>query len=213
MIVKAVNKNYCNQIAGLFCSDQSNPELCKQSLYQRLITDLNDYVFENSFLPNLEYGRFYKMRYWNFREYGNSTRWNVEVIDIITNQREEAEWSYPARMPIYGKLAGVASNHKFDIVSQNNSYNNLNVGDVRIVHNRFKPSYGIVFVPTGVGGSGGTGPGTGSGSGGGQIQLEPEPTPGGMSPTGETAFDFGELLSNPLVLIGLAIGVYVLLKD
>src|SRR3972149_10959826 len=178
MITKSVNKNLCNQIATIFCAEQSNPAICKQSLYQRLITDLTDYAFENGFLPNINEGRFYKMRYWNFRVQPGLSKWNVELIDLITNERFEGEWSYPA-YPAISKLASTAASHQYIIISQNNTYSAENVTDTRIVWNRFKPGYGIVYVPAGVGGSGGTGTGGGytPPGGGGQIQKQPPAGP------------------------------------
>jgi hypothetical protein len=73
----------------------------------------------------------------------------------------------------------------------------------RVYYNKLDPTYGISYVPSSVGGGGG-----------GEIVITPPPVvPTQPEQTTNTGFDFESLLSNPIVLIGLAVGVYLLVKD
>lgn len=211
MVTKSIYKTYSNQIAKLFCKDDPNKILCEASIIQRLNTYLDDYTYPY-FIAKINSGRIYITNAENFKDYG----FRIVITDIITGERSTAWWELPYKYPYLSKIPGKLLQHQFNIISQNKTFTESDKSDIRITWNPLKPAYGITYVPQQVpgytppsitpGGGGGTG-------GGGQIQVIPgsnttpiqTPDPGGI--------DFGSLLSNPIVLIGGGLVLYLLLKD
>ena len=209
MVTNSLYKNYSNQIAKLFCTEQVNKILCEASISERLNTYLDDYTYP-IFLSRLAQGRGYITNVEAFQNNG----FRVVLIDLITGERVTAWWDIPYSMPYYGKLAGKLLSHKYEIISANKTFSQQNATDIRITWNAIKPSYGITFVPgnvgTGGGGSSGSGGSGSGGGGGGQITQ----TGSGQTQAQTQAaggFNFQEILSNPLILVGVGLAFYFLL--
>jgi hypothetical protein len=106
----------------------------------------------------------------------------------------------------FQQITNALISYNYEIIKGSNVFDSGNYMEKRVYYNKLDPTYGISYVPGSVGG-GGTG-------GGGGIIITPEPVvPTQPEQTTSTGFDFESLLSNPIVLIGLAVGVYLLVKD
>lgn len=208
MVINQTYKNYSSQIAELFCKDQQNKSLCKASLTERLNTFLDDYTYPY-FLSKLNSGRTYITNLEAFQNKG----FRIVVTDLITGDRATAWWNIDFNYPYLSKLPGILLQHNFNIISANKTFSELNKSDVRITYNPLKPSYGITFVPGSVGqGNGTPGGGVPGGTpGGGNISITPNQP--AANPAVQSGFDFSSLLSNPAVLIGGGIVLYLLFKD
>lgn len=205
MVTNSTYKSYSTQIAKLFCKESENKILCEAGIIERLNTYLDNNVYP-VFLSKLNSGRVYVTNAENFKDYG----FRIVVTDIITGDRETAWWEMPYRMPYLSKVPGKLLQHNFNIISSNKTFDDANKNDIRITWNPLKPSYGITFVPQQVPGY--TPPSITPGGGGGQIQITPTPATPVQTPD-PGGIDFGSLLSNPLVLVGAGIVLFLLLKD
>lgn len=175
MLTNPVYKNYCRQIAALFCQSEVNPEVCKASVAQRMINELTDYAFENSFLPNLGSGRHYILeitKMFNAPSGESKTVMEYKVTDVITGLTA-ATWEDTAgRMPVYSKIPGMLGEDGFTVVSANKLFSQLDYKDKRIVYKANVPGYGILFVAQ----TGGTEPGGGVTPGGTIVKQQSIPT-------------------------------------
>lgn len=211
MVTNPTYKNYSTQIAKLFCKEDTNKILCEAGIIERLNTYLDNNTYP-VFLAKLNSGRIYITNAENFKDYG----FRIVITDIITGERSTAWWEVPYKYPYLSKIPGKLLQHQFNIISQNKTFSETDKSDIRITWNPIKPAYGITYVPQQVPGYTPPSiiPGGNGGGGGGQIQIIPTqkpttpvqtPDPGGI--------DFSSLLSNPIVLIGGGLVLYLLLKD
>ena len=206
MVTNSTYKSYSNQIAELFCKESNNKTLCKAGIIERLNTYLDNNVYP-IFLSKLNTGRTYITNAEAFKDYG----FRIVITDIITGERQTAWWEIPYRMPYLSKIPNKLLNHQYNIISDNKTFTSENKSDYRITWNPLKPTYGINYVPNQVPGY--TPPNVvPGGGGGGQIQITPTPSqpvntpdPGGI--------DFGSLLSNPILLVGAGLVLFLLMKD
>ena len=207
VVTNSTYKSYSNQIAELFCKESNNKTLCKAGIIERLNTYLNNNVYP-IFLSKLNTGRTYITNAEAFKDYG----FRIVITDIITGERQTAWWEIPYRMPYLSKLPGKLLQHQYNIISDNKTFTSENKSDYRITWNPLKPTYGINYVPNQVPGY--TPPNIipGGGGGGGQIQITPQPVQQTPVQT-KSSFDFGGLLSDPIVLIGAGLVLFLLLKD
>jgi hypothetical protein len=207
MVTSQLYKSYSTQIAKLFCVNDPNKVLCEASLINRLNTYLDDYTYPY-FLAKLNSGRQYITNLEQFQNKG----FRIVLTDLITGDRVTAWWEVPYNMPYYGILPGKLLSHQYNIISANKTFNAENKSDIRITHNPVKATYGITFVPSQVPGynppqnnpPGNDPPG---------IKIIPNQTPATEPTKTGLNFDFGEILSNPILLIGGGIALYLLLKD
>lgn len=203
MVTNSTYKNYSTQIAKLFCKEETNKILCEAGIIERL----NTYLDNNSypvFLAKLNSGRTYITNAENFKDYG----FRIVITDIITGERSTAWWELPYKYPYLSKIPGKLLQHQFNIISQNKTFSESDKSDYRITWNPLKVNYGINYVPQQVPGY--TPPNIIPGGGGGQIQVTPQPAtpvqtpdPGGI----------GSIFSNPIVLVGAGVVLFLLLKD
>jgi hypothetical protein len=210
MVTKTTYKNYSNQIAKLFCKDDLNKVLCEASIINRLNNFLDDYTYPY-FLAKLNSGRQYIINLEQFQNKG----FRIVLTDLITGERQTAWWDIAYNLPYLSKLPGKLLNHQFNIISANKTFTEADKTDYRITWNPLKANYGITFVPSQVPGYNPPGGGGGGyvppgGGGGGGIQITPGEVPGVNVPA-MSGFDFGELLKNPIVLIGAGLAAYFLL--
>lgn len=202
MLTKTVNKNLANEIAGLFCSGGANPAVCKQTVANRLIQNLTDHIFESSFLPNLDKGRFYIFeikRMFNAPSGESKTVMEYQLTDVITGEVLHAWEDTAGKMPVYSKVPSMLYEDKLAIVSLNNTFSSTDYRQPRIVHAQYAQPYGIVFVPS-------TPPGSlpppGVDPGQGTIQYPSQPSTPGVTVPVETGFDLKSLLIPALILGG-----------
>jgi hypothetical protein len=219
MITNSTYLTYAAQIAELFCENEQNKSICQAIVAQRIINSFSNATFENSFLPNLQNGRFYLLRITNITE-GMKTKIYFDFQDVITGDygSDTVESIIPKDL-IYSYIPSLLRTKGFNPISENNVYTSGDFMDVRTAWNVNAPTYGIVFVPgnitpPGGGGSGGGGGEPGSGGGGGVITYN---TPAqqqqmNLQPAGN-GFDLSGLLNNPIVLIAGAALIYFILKD
>ncbi len=206
MVTNNTYKNYSRQIAKLFCSDQENKIICEASITERLNTFLDDYTYPY-FLAKLNSGRIYITNLENFQNKG----FRIVLVDLITGERQTAWWDIEYNMPYYGKLPGKLLRHSYNVISANKLFTQSDATDVRITWNPTKTNYGITFVPVQVPGY--TPPGSTPGNNPPGIQIVPNPPVQTPSSPVNTEFNFDDLLSNPLVLIGGGVLLFFLLKD
>jgi len=206
MLTNNTYKNYSNQIAALFCSESDNKVLCTASVSERLKTFLDDVTFP-VFLSKLsEGGRMYITTFEQFQNRG----FRIVLVDLITGERTTAWWEVPYNYPYLGILPGKLSSHRYEIISQNKTYNELNKGDVRITYNSLKPGYGITFVPytpPGVVPGGGT---PGGGPPGGTIKTTPPVVPD--LPVNKAGLFPDMDMTTILIIGGVGIAAWYLLK-
>jgi hypothetical protein len=211
MVTNSTYKSYSNQIAKHFCKDDPNKILCEAAIINRLNSFLDDYTYPY-FLAKLNQGRQYITELQNFQNKG----FRIVITDLISGEQVSAWWDIPYNYPYLGQLPGKLLSHNFNIISANKTFNEANKSDVRITWNPTKPTYGITFVPQQVPGynppSGGGSTYVPPGSGGGGVVITPDPVQQ-VSPSGNEGFDVGELLKNPIVLIGGAVVLYFILKE
>lgn len=215
MLINQTYKNYAAQIADIFC--EGSIPLCVTSVKQRIIKYFTDETFENSFLPNLDTGRFYYLKLTHLPSSEGFIKWNLSGKDIVNGK--------PYSVTIDG-IPGDKRNDTNWVMNHMNSWwasQNLNlrmfflgtVPGFYIIQINGQTPYGIVYVPGTVGGGSGGSGGSGSGDcpsgqvwfggkcvpSGGRIKV-----PGGIPlPESEpiaAGFDVGTILSNPMVLIG-----------
>jgi len=218
VITKAIYKTYCSQIAELFCSTQQNSQICRETIYQRLIQSMDDYTFETSFLPNLSTGRHFVMQIQQLKnDPGGQPKSIMEykLTDVVTGQVYYTWEDTEGRLPVFSKIPQMLAEDGFVVVSQNKTFNSVDYKLPRIVWKEVFNSYGIVYVPSiapGGGTPGGGSPSPGGGSpGGGGILPTPAPvtqTPIG-SPVEAGSFDFSSLVLPGAIIVG----GYFLLKS
>ena len=199
MILNSIYKNYARQIAELFCDEGDN--LCVESVKARIIVNLNNRLFENYFLPQLDKSRFYAFtgrvmhHLWH-----TGYEFTAQGFDIVTNRLVTHEFH---RVPpeILNKPAQL-----FNSVSHYNYLGQVN-GNHIVERMRGEP-YGLFFVP----GS----PGGGFQGGGGTITVDPPVvTPPGV-PSQEPVIKgagMEKILSDPLVLVGAAALLFIYLMN
>jgi len=202
MILNQIYKNICNQIAELFCEDKQNPVICKASIAQRLIDTLDNDSFPK-FISRINIGRIYSIRLAGPIHAGTGCKFGLEKTDLITGQVTTQVISLSQSCPAYSflkiKLVSVLG---YEIFDGTNYFNESNLGEIRLVHKKNDPDYGIVYVPQEpIVGTGGYTSGNG---GSGFIQVLPKQTQmqtPGLMPTAEAGFNLQGLLSNPIVWI------------
>jgi len=201
MITNQQFKSYCTQIAELFCEEATNKVLCKANIYQRLINTFSDQTFP-IFLSKLDQYRFYRVEgavhVSGLPPHFKITSHGTDLITAETRQFYNGNVSSPSVKNSLVHIGAVFYDPE----------------DPSKFYIRSNPSYGISYVPhtlpsppsTGGGGSG-------SGSGGGNIvPTPPAPVPTSpMAPVGGSE-DITNLLSNPIVLVGVGLGIYFLMK-
>jgi len=207
MVSNSLYKSYCNQIAKLFCVENSNKVLCEASLSSRLIQYLDDATFPY-FLAKLESGRQYITNVEQLQNKG----FRIVVTDLITGLRQTAWWDHAWNLPYLSKIPSIMLSHQFNIISANKTFDNENWSDFRITHNPIKKNYGITFIPNTPpgyvppGGGGGYVP---PGGGGTIIKTPPTQIPA----TAASGFNFEEILNNPIILIGAGLlAIYFIMK-
>lgn len=216
MILNQTYKDYCNQIAQLFCKEATNEILCRASVSERLINKLDDYSFANSFLPKLSTGRHYILKV--TRLYSAPTGepksiMEYTIMDVVTGETKNGWNACAGRMPVYSKVPSMLAQKNLVVVSQNKIFGKADLSEERVAYCQVCPTYGIVYVPGSVGGSGTTGGTTGGGTpGGGEIQLTPEPVQTPTTVPSEAGSGINEIISNPVFLIGGILIAYYLLK-
>lgn len=208
MITNALYKNYCNQIAKLFCVDEANKVLCEASTAERLKNTFDDNSF-SLFLANISYGRVYEGYFKNYRVDQNTQRRYVDLFltDIITGITIKLTWNWLMSGNFFQQLKNALSANNYEITFGNKVFDQGNYMEKRIYYNKFKPSYGITFVPGSVGGGGTAVPPAG---GGGTVIKTPDQT---VQAPVTSQFDLSGLLSNPIFLIGGGIVLFLLIKN
>lgn len=212
MITRADLKNIAGEIANIFCQNNVAPSVCSQGVKQRLVSTFNNDTFL-FFLENIQYGRFYLLRLSNWNVVGQCHEMGIQAnyTDVVTGQKINVSWRYTTdncnNQFRYQDLNYVIQNTMgMTFLSAPISSNqNSDVGATRLIYKPSAPSYGIVYVP--------------SNPPGGIIVPEPvnpptpPPTPVPEAPMqGDPGGDLLNILTNPVVLAGLAIGGYFIWK-
>ena len=205
MVTSPLYKSYSREIAKLFCSDQTNKILCEGSIIERLNTFLDDYTYP-VFISKINSGRSYITSLEQFQDRG----FRIVLIDLISGERVTAWMEIPYNYPYLSKLPGKLLSHQYNIISANKTFNEQNKSDVRITWNPVKPAYGITFIPGSL-----TPPGSdpiipGGSVPGGTITKTPGQTQ--MQTPVNNQFNFSEMFSNPIVLVGAGLLFFFLMK-
>lgn len=216
MIINPQYKLIANQIAKLFCNTDV---ICQGAVRQRIYSNFDDQSFE-FFLQNIEVGRFYLLRYSNWRVHNNQCRKmaiTANLTDAITGEIITDEWYYDnancnEKQWYYPDLNNLMKKNNRTVLSpliQNKT--TTEITKVRLIYSPNKPSYGITYTP----------PVPGGGGSGGGVQITP---PKGSPPAGsppasipdmpiQSGFDIKGLFENPIVLIGVGLlAVYLIMK-
>ena len=214
MITNPQYKLMAGQIAKLFCTTDI---ICTAAMRQRIITNFNNGSFE-TFLTNIQYGRFYILKYSNWRVHNNHCRnmaITANLTDAITGEAITEEWYYDNencgdKQWYFQDLNHLLTRYGNTLIDA--PIANVTTPEIvkpRLIYNENKPGYGITYSPPSAGGGGGGGGGGGITPKPKQPQPPPQTLPTIPEPGG---FDFGGLLKNPIVLIGGAVVLFLLMK-
>ena len=211
MITNNQYKIIAGQIAKLFCNTDA---ICEASVKERILTNFNNETFA-IFLSAIQYGRFYILKYSNWRVHNNNCRnmaITANLTDAITGEVKISEWYYDNAdcgnyQWYYPDLNTLISRKGFQLIDAPIK-NKLTAEIVkpRLIYNKNAASYGITYTP----------PSPGGGGGGGVVVTPPSLPPGLppvepiQTPVG-SSFDIKSLLENPIVLIGIGVAAYFLL--
>ena len=213
MITNNDYKILAKQIAVLFCEDQQNKTLCESSVEERILSSFNDISFKY-FLEHILRGRFYMLQLRNWHTGSNCRELWIDVYykDVITGSETQSAWHYTAqdcgsKQYYYPDLNYLIRKSYTLIDPPITSKNNSDVTRPRLVYSPGAPSYNIVFVTQTPGGSPAPP----------KITIAPDPG-GSVMPsapqvktTGGGIIEF--LLSNPLLIAGGALGIYLIYKS
>ena len=213
MITNSIYKTYAGQIANLFCENQANKSICIASIKERIINNFNNTSFQ-FFLEHLSRGRFYivEISQWKVVSGCRNMGFTLKVTDVVTGSVEYKSVYYTNEncegkqwyFPDLNHAVQVKSGYKFlDAPIQSN--NTQDIIRPRLTYKENAPSYNIVYVPQ-TGGSGGTTIPTP------QPVLTPSPEPV-QAGTQQSGFNMSGIFDNPLLLVGLGLGFFFLLKD
>lgn len=211
MITNAIYKNYCNQIAELFCTDQLNKTLCKTSIAQRLINEFTDDGF-SKFLGVLTTGKTYQVEVKNYRLIANSNKRYVDIYftDVITGNIIKKTWNWSASGNFYQQLSDAFKFYNYNLIQGSNVFDQGNYQQIRIFNNPLEASYGVSFVQGSVpGGSTGN-----QGNGTGQTpNFQPTQQPVQQTELVKSGFDLNGIFDNPILLIGVGVlAFFILMK-
>lgn len=217
MIQNAIFKNYANQIAVIFCTDQVNVNICKASIAERLIQNFTDPGFQK-FLGVITTGKTYLVEIKNYRVDTNQNRRYVDIYftDVITGNITKKTWNWSMTGNYFTQLKSAFSFYNYNLLQGPEIFDAGNVGMLRIYNAINEPTYGISFIPGSVGGGGtgttytNTGTGTTTTT---NFQKTPDVLPGAPAagPAG-ILDDIFNMLKNPVVIAGVIIGGYLIFK-
>ena len=203
------------EIAEIFCEGGANQSICIISVKQRIIESFTDQTFEY-FLANIQKGRMYMLQLRNWHQGTNCRHMAIDsyYTDVLTGAETHSAITYTARnctdKHYYYPDLNHAMKQRVTVLDPLITANtNAEVTRKRLVYAPGAPSYNIVFTNQG---------------GGGTPKIIPKPpahpTPPGGTPTlqaapgedGNILEGVLEVLSNPIVLAGLGVGIYFLFK-
>jgi hypothetical protein len=210
MITNNQYKIISGQIAKLFCG--TDP-ICAISVKERIITNFNNETF-TIFLTNIQYGRFYILKYshWTAKSNCRNMKINVTLTDAVTGEITRGYWEYDNRncgneQYYYPDLNTLISRRGYQLIDPPIKDNSTpEITKPRLIYNAKSESYGITYVPP-----------TGGGGGGGGVTITPPYTPPSLPPAitpdapAQGGFDIKSMLENPIVLIGIGVAAYLLL--
>lgn len=209
MITNVPYKLIAGQIAKIFCSTDT---ICAASTKERIITNFNNETFA-IFLQNIQYGRFLILRYsnWRAKTHCRNMVINVTLTDAITGEIKTGFWEYDndncqEKQYYYPNLNTLISRNGYQLIDPPIKDKTIyEITKPRLIYNKNAKSYGITYTPPEPGG------------GGGGVVIKPPVTPPVNQPSEPTQtpnnFDVKSLLENPIILIGGAIVLYMLIKD
>ena len=212
MINNPQYKILAGQIADLFCESSEQKAICIASIKAKIINSFSDNTFQH-FLENIQQGRYYLLKYSNWHADQNNCRSmkiDVRLTDVITGAQTSGYWNYTAndcgsnqyRFQDLNSLINKFGYTLLDppIVSKNN----VDITKERLVYNPRAVSYGIVFTPNSIPGA--------------PPQIVPNNPSVPITANKENIVQAGSfddilnLLTNPIVLIGVILAGYYIFK-